>query len=73
MSEKLKASVVFNSNVDLKIHNHLTFCLFLFFFRFILTLLLGISEVKVPLILIKIFLKNVKCKSCVSNLNLKLK
>ena len=67
MSEKLKTSVALNSNVDLKIQNHLTFRFFLLFFKLILTLPLGIlREVKVPLILIKIFLKNVKCESCVS-------
>ena len=46
MSEKLKTSVVLNSNVDLKIQKHLTFRFFLLFFEFLLTLPLGIlSEV----------------------------
>ena len=67
MSEKLKTSVALNSNVDLKIQNHLTFRFFLLFFKLILTLPSGVlREVKVPLILIKIFFKNVKCESSVS-------
>ena len=47
MSEKLKTSVVLNSNADLKIQKHLTFRFFLLFFKCILlTLPLGIlSEV----------------------------
>ena len=46
MSEKLKTSVVLNSNVDLKIQKHLTFRFFLLFSEFLLTLPLGIlSEV----------------------------